>query len=128
MKWKLAFLLVRTESKFAKIEPSLTKPVASNSEKLVTFTSPGIPQRPQTSRMPERAQIHRRKKLYYMTKVKRLQQNTNTKYSSQNSCPKIGLQQHSRSNSERATLFKNERDEGAGPGRVESSARVGGER
>jgi hypothetical protein len=29
MKWKLAFLLVRTESKLAKIEPSLTKPVAS---------------------------------------------------------------------------------------------------
>jgi hypothetical protein len=29
MKWKLAFLLVRTETKFAKIEPSLTKPVAS---------------------------------------------------------------------------------------------------
>jgi hypothetical protein len=29
MKWKLAFLLERTESKFAKIDPSLTKPVAS---------------------------------------------------------------------------------------------------
>jgi hypothetical protein len=122
------FLACAHRIKICKNRAQLHKASSLHSEKLVSFTSPGIPQRPQTFRMPERAQIHRREKLYYITGVKCLQQNTNTKYLSQNSCPKIGLQQHHRSNSKRPTFFKNARHEGAGPGRVESSARVGGER
>lgn len=98
------FLACAHRNKICKNRAQPHKTSSLHSEKLLTFTSPGIPQRTQTSRMPERAQIHRREKLYSMTKVKCLQQNTNTKYLSQNSCPKIGLQQHPRSNSERATF------------------------